>query len=217
MQLTPGHLRSVNLAHVRTGDWANKPGRTGIDKRPVAHRVATRRDHLQGDTIADLANHGGPDQAVYAYAVEDARWWGAQLSREVAPGAFGENLTVEGVAVTDAVVGQQWHVGSAVFEVSVPRIPCRVFAWFWDVPDLVKRFTQAARPGAYLRVVVDGEVGPGDEIFPGAAPEHGLTIGETFRALTGERELAAKLLTAPELPAAVHARARTWLGQPAVG
>lgn len=215
-------LVAVNLAHVRPtppppgGDPANaKPGRTGIDKRPAAGPVRLERLGVGGDTICDTANHGGPDQAVYAYATEDAAWWQAELGDELGfrlgPGSFGENLTLTGVDVSGAVIGQQWVIGSAVLEVSVPRIPCSTFAGFWGVRRLVKRFTAAGRPGAYLRVITEGNVQAGDPVLLRPAPEHGLTIAETFRALTGDRSLAAKLLTAPQLPAGVHDSARVWL------
>jgi MOSC domain-containing protein YiiM len=214
---------SVNLARVMANPVRLvhapvdvKPADTGIDKRPADGPVRLGRLGVDGDTICDTANHGGADQAVYAYAAEDTAWWQAQLAGELrfslGAGALGENLTVSGVAVTDAVVGELWQIGSALLQVSVPRIPCSTFAAFWQVDRLVRRFTEAARPGAYLRVLIEGEVQAGDVVTVLDRPGHGLTIGETFRALTGDRSLAPKLLTAPELPAAVHDKARSWAG-----
>jgi MOSC domain-containing protein YiiM len=208
-------LISVNLAHVMVATWKQDVGRTGIDKRPASGRVRVFDHRVDGDTIGDPSVHGGPDQAVYAYTREDAAWWSAQLGRDVAPGAFGENLSTSGLDVTGAVVGERWAIGSAVFEVSCPRLPCRTFAGFWDVPRLIKWFTEVGRPGAYLRITVEGDVGAGDEIEVVHRPAHGVTIGETFRALTGDRSLAARLLEAPELPAETHDRARRWLATPA--
>ena len=130
--------------------WKQDVGNTGIDKRPASGRVRVFDHHVDGDTIADRSVHGGPDQAVYAYAREDAAWWSAQLGREVAPGAFGENFSTSGLDVTGAVIGERWAVGSAVFEVSCPRLPCRTFAGFWDVPRLIKWFTEVGRPGTLL-------------------------------------------------------------------
>jgi MOSC domain-containing protein YiiM len=204
-------LVSVNLAHVMKTRWKDNVGFTGIDKRPASGRVRVFDHHVDGDTIADTANHGGPDQAVYAYGREDADWWAQQLGRELGPGAFGENLSTSGLEVTGAVIGERWAIGSAVFEVSCPRIPCRTFAGFWDVPHLIKWFTEVGRPGAYLRIAVEGDVGAGDRIEVVHRPEHGVTLSETFRALTGDRSLAARLLEAPELPAEAHERARIWL------
>jgi MOSC domain-containing protein YiiM len=214
----PARLDSVNLAgpqDILRGAWTGRVGRTGIAKKPVTGPVRTGHEQLVGDTICDVAHHGATDQAVYAYAAEDAAWWAEELSREVGPGAFGENFTTSGLDVTGAVIGQGWSIGSAVFEVSVPRTPCRTFAGFWDVPHLIKRFTAAGRPGAYLRISSPGQVQAGDPIELVHTPAHGVTIEETFRALTGDRSLAARLLDAPELPAEAHANARKWLARAA--
>lgn len=217
-----GHLRSVNLARVMDtpvaqvhGRVDRKPKQTGIDKRSADGPVRVGRLGLTGDSICDTANHGGPDQAVYAYAGEDTEWWQARLADELSfrlgPGSLGENLTTEGVDVTGAVIGERWRVGTTVLQVSVPRIPCSTFAAFWQVSRLVKRFTEAGRPGAYLRVLTEGELSAGDRIEVFDRPAHGLTIGETFRALTGDRRLAGKLVGAAELPPDVRARAAEWL------
>jgi MOSC domain-containing protein YiiM len=204
-------LVSVNLARVLEAGWKPDVGRTGIDKRPAQRRVLLFDHHVDGDAVCDVRHHGGPDQAVYAYAREDAAWWAAGLHRAVPLGAFGENLSTEGLPMTEAVIGERWAIGDAVLEVSCPRIPCRTLAGFWDVPDMVKRFTVACRPGAYLRIRTEGQVGAGDPIDVVHRPAHGVTISETFRALTGDRSLAHRLLEAPELPAAARVRAQQWL------
>ncbi|MDQ1730847.1 MAG: hypothetical protein QOK10_1006 [Pseudonocardiales bacterium] len=222
MATGPASLAAVNLGHVRDDIFARnrtergaKPATTGIDKRPAAGPVRLERLGVVGDSVCDTKHHGGVDQAVYAYADEDRRWWQEQLGKELSfalgPGSFGENLTTEGLDVTGAVVGEQWAIGSAVLEVCVPRIPCNTFAAFWNVDKLVKRFTAAGRPGAYLRVLSEGSVQRGDEIAVRHRPAHGVTIAETFRALTGDRSLAPRLLAAPQLPEDVHASARMWL------
>jgi len=214
---------AVNLAHVidapppLPGNRQNrKPARTGIDKRPAPGPVWVGRLGLAGDTICDTRNHGGPDQAVYAYASEDTQWWQRELAGELhfelGPGSLGENLTLAGVEVTHAVIGERWQVGGAVLQVAVPRLPCSTFANFWQVDQLVKRFRAAGRVGAYLRVLTEGEVAAGDELTVLDRPAHGLTLLETLQALSGDRSLAPKLLTAPELPADVHVSARRWLG-----
>jgi MOSC domain-containing protein YiiM len=207
-------LASLNIARddqVLTGIWTGRKKRSGIGKRPVTDRLSTGAHRLDGDNICDRHNHGGPDQAAYAYAVEDIEWWSDQLGRSLGPGALGENLTTAGVDVTGAIIGERWAVGTAVLEVSVPRIPCRVFQEFWQVPNLIKWFTSVGRPGAYLRIWTPGELGAGDSISVVHRPEHGVTISETFRALTGDRSLAHRLLQAPQLPAQAHESARTWL------
>jgi MOSC domain-containing protein YiiM len=203
----PGHVVSVNLGVLRSVDWAADLDSTGIDKRPVHGRVRAEDDGLAGDVIVDRRHHGGYEQAVYAYAQEDAAWWAENLNREVAPGAFGENLTTTRVAVTDAVIGERWAVGSTLLEVSRPRIPCRTLAGFWDVRDMIKRFTARQVPGAYLRILTEGDLGAGDEVRVVHRPAHGLTIGEVFRALTGERALMPRLANTPELPPTLREKA----------
>ena len=152
-----GRVLSVNLAVVRTDPFTHvKSGRSGIDKRPAPGPVRLEVDGVAGDTICDTKNHGGPEQAVYAYAVEDLDFWTAELERLVEPGNVGENLTLTGVDCSHAVVGERWQVGEAVLRVTGPRTPCRVFSGFLDVPDLIKRFFAAGRPGAYLAVEQTG-------------------------------------------------------------
>jgi MOSC domain-containing protein YiiM len=217
-------LVSVNVGKAVRVPWADQAteddwegaelGHTAIDKQPVTARVAAGRLGLAGDQQANTKHHGGVDQAVYAYAREDLDWWAAELGRPLRPGQFGENLTTAGVDVTGAVIGERWRVGSTVLEVSRPRIPCTVFQAWLGEPKWVRRFTDQGWPGAYLRVLDEGELGAGDPIVVEHRPAHGVTIGETFRALTGDRSLAPRLLEAPELPAALHDRVRTWLGRP---
>lgn len=207
---------AVNLVHLptSTGRHASALGRSGIDKRPVTGRVGVHGGAdpgLDGDLVADRKNHGGPDQALYAYAGEDADWWAGELARDIGPGMFGENLTTRGLDVTGAVIGELWAVGSTRLEVSVPRIPCSTFQRFWDVPGLQKRFIAHGAPGLYLRVRQPGDIGAGDEVTVLERPDHGVTIGEVFRALTGDHSLAHRLLEATQLPAEAHARARAWL------
>lgn len=180
------HLLSVNIAAVtRTGDWTGDKGETGIDKRPVTQRVRLFDHHVEGDHVVDRKHHGGEFQAVYAYAREDAQWWERELGRAIPSGAFGENLTTFGVDLTHAVVGETWRIGSAVLRVTDPRIPCRVFAGFWDRPNLIKEFSAAARPGTYLSIVEEGDVAVGDVIEVLDQPMHGVTVGMVFRAHTG--------------------------------
>ncbi|WP_346539776.1 MOSC domain-containing protein [Micromonospora sp. DPT] len=194
---------------VTEAEWAgDASGRTGIDKRPVDGPVLLRADGVAGDFIGERAHHGGPDQAVYAYAGEDAEWWSAELGRTVPPGGFGENLTTSAVDVTGAVIGELWAIGSAVLQVTKPRTPCTTFAGFWGVPDLIKRFTVRAAPGAYLRVLREGEVGAGDPVEVVDRPAHGVTIGEVFRAMNLEPELLPRLLDAAQLPEPVMEKVR---------
>jgi MOSC domain-containing protein YiiM len=116
--------------------------------------------------------------------------------------------------VTGAVIGERWAIGSTLFEVRQPRFPCHKFAAFWQDPNLIKRFTVAARPGAYLGVLEPGDVGAGDEIHLMHRPAHGVTLGEVFRARTLKRDLVPRLLEAPELPQPIRAWAASMVGRP---
>jgi len=209
---TAGRVVSVNRAtHARTDDWAKaKSGRSGIDKRPVDGPLWLGRESVTGDTICDTAHHGGPDQAVYAYAAEDLAFWSAELGRPLVPGNTGENLTTAGVGCSTAVVGERWQVGAAVLRVTGPRIPCRVFAGFLEVPDLVKRFMAAGRPGAYLAVDIPAAVAAGDPVTVLHRPAHGLTVADLVAILGGRRELLDKAVHARD---DVGARVREWLDQ----
>ncbi|GHF58902.1 sulfurase [Kitasatospora xanthocidica] len=204
-------LSTVNLGVERTGPWVSEVGRSGIDKRPVEHRVTARTWGLEGDLVANLKVHGGPNKAVYAFAREDADFWVEELGREIGPGAFGENFSTLGVDITNAEVGEQWAIGDAVFEVIRARKPCKVFAGYWEVPDLVKRFIAHGAPGAYLRVLQEGSVGAGDPVEIIHRPGHGVTVGLMLRALTTERHLLPRFLDAPEMLPKHHEKARRWL------
>jgi MOSC domain-containing protein YiiM len=156
-------------------------GVTAIDKRPVDGPVHVRPLGLRADVQADRKHHGGTDQAVYAFADEDAAHFADLLGREVTPGLFGENLRTSGVDVTGAVVGERWAVGeSLVLEVTKPRIPCATFARRLGEPQWVKRFMAEGRPGAYLKVVRSGPVEAGDRVVVLSRPDDGVTIGDVF-------------------------------------
>jgi MOSC domain-containing protein YiiM len=192
--------------------------RSGIDKRPVDGPVAVSdpgssrgRSGLAGDIIGDRRRHGGSDQAVYAYAAEDLAWWAGVLGCSLPPGSFGENLTTTGLDLTEAVIGERWHIGDRlVVAVSTPRIPCRAFARRMvelghDEPGWVERFRRRGAPGAYLRVVTPGMVVAGDRIVVGERPGHGVTVGLAFAALAGRGgDLAPLRPAAPFLPAGIR-------------
>jgi MOSC domain-containing protein YiiM len=192
-----GSVESVNVAVVRSDIDTRAPsGRTGIDKRPVDGPVLLAADGVQGDTVCHTKHHGGPDQAVYAYAAEDLAFWAAELGQDVRPGGVGENLTVSGVDCTGAVLGERWQVGEAVLQVRSARTPCRVFAGFRGVPDLVKRFIAAGRPGAYLAVERSGLVRAGDVVTLLDRPDHGVTVSDLMAASTVARERAPEVAVA---------------------
>jgi MOSC domain-containing protein YiiM len=166
-------------------------GVTAIDKRPVSGSVRVRPLGLRADVQANRKYHGGVDQAVYAYADEDAAYFADLLEREVPPGLFGENLRTSGIDVTGAVTGERWRIGDTlVLEVTVPRTPCGTFARRMGIDGWVKRFADEGRPGAYFRVVKSGSVAAGDPIEVTYRPEHGVTIGEIFGDLAPDRARA---------------------------
>jgi MOSC domain-containing protein YiiM len=194
-------LASVNAGRpaqlsVRRG----RPLMSAIGKRPVDGRVSVAGVNVEGDDQADRRVHGGPDKAVYAYAAEDAAWWAGELGREVAPGVFGENLTTEGVDVTGAVIGERWRIGTVELEVAQPRFPCAKLGLAFADPLMVRRFAEARRPGAYLRIVREGELGAGDAIEVGPRPAHGVTVAMVSEAVLLDETLLAGAAAAPELP-----------------
>ena len=199
METAQGKVLSVAVGRPRQFEFNGRPARSAIWKSPVAGRVAARGVNLEGDDQADRKAHGGPDKAVYVYAVEDLRWWERDTGRAIPFGGFGENLTTEGIQVNDALVGERWRIGSAVFEVSEPRIPCWRLGVRMEDPGFVRRFTDAQRPGTYLRIVVEGDVGAGDALSIVSKPDHDLTVRDVFRIYTRERGEVRRLIGVPAL------------------
>ena len=199
--MTPdqGSVLAVNVGGISQFDYRGRPAESAIWKSPVEGRVTARGVNLDGDDQADRKAHGGPDKAVYAYGVEDMKWWEGELDRRLEYGQFGENLTTEGIDVTAATVGARWAIGTAVFEVSEPRVPCWRLAVRMEDQLFTRRFTEAARPGSYLRIVTEGDVGAGDEIQILDQPDHGLTVGDVFRIFTRDRAEAERLLAVPQM------------------
>jgi MOSC domain-containing protein YiiM len=201
-------VASVNVGTPQPFERSNGAVETSaIWKSPVTGRVAVRGVNVAGDDQADREAHGGPDQAVYAYAAEDTEWWEGELGRELGPGTFGENLTIRGLDITGAKVGERWGIGSVVLEVTSPRIPCWKLARKMEDPFFIKRFAAAGRPGAYLRIVQEGELAAGDEVEVLERPDHDVTMGLFAHAFQHERSLLPRLLDAPRLPE----RWRGWL------
>ena len=155
---------SVNVGSLRPLVVSGREIQTGIFKEPVDGRVAVGELGLDGDVQADRRVHGGEDQAVYAYAIEDVRWWEAELGRELGPGFFGENLTLRGVDVNGLAPGDRLKAGGVTLEVTSTRRPCQKLATKVGVPKFVKRFATAGRPGMYMRVVDPGDVAAGDPV-----------------------------------------------------
>ncbi len=197
-------LRSVNVGRPRTFDHHGRRATSAIWKEPVTGPVAVRGVNLDGDDQADRTVHGGPDKAVYAYAVEDHAAFRAE-GFDVGPGTFGENLTIEGLDVSGARVGEHWQVGSVRLEVSEPRVPCFKLGARMGDPAFVRTFAEARRPGCYLRIVEEGVLEVGDAVEVVARPDHDLTVREVFEIYLFRREDAGRLLEVPAVSAAWRA------------
>ncbi|WP_432032113.1 MOSC domain-containing protein [Streptomyces antibioticus] len=208
-------LLSVNLGRPKSVPYTDNPqGVTGIDKRPVEGPVRVAApgpkgvagSGLAGDAVCDLRHHGGDDQAVYAVAREDLDDWERELGRTLGHGAFGENLTTEGLDVSGARIGERWRIGpTVVLEVAGGRIPCRTFQGHLGEKGWVRQFTQKAATGAYLRVIEPGEIRAGDAIEIVHVPDHEVTARMEFQATTTHRELLPRLLEAED---ALHSETR---------
>jgi MOSC domain-containing protein YiiM len=181
---------------------------SAIWKEPVSGRLAVRGVNVEGDDQADRSVHGGPDQAVYAYAIEDTEWWERELGRPLGPGTWGENLTLRGVDVTGALVGERWAIGTTLLEVTSPRIPCWKLAKKMGDPRFIKRFAQAGRPGVYLRIIDEGELGPGDSVEIVERPDHDVTATLVAHAYQFDRSLLSRVLDAGD---ALPQRWRDWI------
>jgi MOSC domain-containing protein YiiM len=197
--LSTRFIASINVGAVRVVEWRGERVATGIWKSPVSGRVAVRGVNLVGDNQADRTVHGGSDKAVYAYAREDYDWWAGQLGHTLQPGTFGENLTVRGMAVTDALVGERWRVGSVLLEVSQPRLPCYKLGMRMNDPGFPRRFAAAGRPGAYLRILESGHLAAGDPVDIVYRPGHDLTVGDVAHIYLRDRRQIDRLLQVPEL------------------
>jgi MOSC domain-containing protein YiiM len=175
------HILSINIGAVHTIGNANVSGQTGIYKLPAAGPVQVTADGLADDAIVDTRNHGGPDQAVYVYGGADYAWWAVELGRELAPGTFGENLTISDLESATLAIGDRLHVGGVILEVTAPRILCWKLAQRMGDPGFVKRFRAAERPGFYCRVVRAGELRIGEPVTLAPYAGEPVTIGEVFR------------------------------------
>jgi len=201
-------VESVNVGPIRVVEWRGDRVATGIWKAPVAGRVSVQGVNVVGDDQADRTAHGGSDKAAYVYGREDYDWWARQLGHELEPGTFGENLTVQGVSATAAVVGERWRIGTVLLEVSQPRLPCYKLGIRMNDARFPRRFAAAGRPGTYLRIVQPGELAAGDSIEVVHRPDHGLTVGDVAHIYLRDHSQVDRLLHVQELSDDWHRWAR---------
>ena len=185
-----GEVLAVCVLHTERDSGTRRVTRTAIDKRPVDGPVAVTTAGLAGDRVCDTEYHGGPFKAVYAYQEDEAQRWASELGRELPPGWFGENLRVDGIAASDAVIGERWRIGTTELEVAGPRTPCGTFGVWAAEPRWVKRFSERGDTGAYLRVVTEGSITAGDAVHRLHVPGHGVTVRDLFTGRDPERFVA---------------------------
>jgi ferredoxin-NADP reductase/MOSC domain-containing protein YiiM/ferredoxin len=172
-------LLSVNVGLPRDIEWNGRTVHTGIWKEPVRGRCRVRRLNLDGDGQGDLAGHGGEQRAVFVYQIESYRYWQDQLLRtDFVDGQFGENFTIEGLADDTVCIGDRFQIGSALFEVTQPRVTCYRVGIRMNEPRMPALLTSSSRPGFYFRVLQEGEVGAGDEIVKVGEAKERMTIAE---------------------------------------
>lgn len=200
-------LLGVNVGNEEPIENAGKTGKTGIYKRPASTPVEITYNGLEDDTISDTKNHGGVDQAVYAFGVPDYDWWSEELGRELSPGTFGENLTLSGLESATLNIGDRLEIGPVVLEVTAPRIPCATLGARMRDPLFVKRFRWAERPGVYCRVLQEGKVQAGEPVTLREHDGDTVSVLEVFRDFFDpepDEEAIRRQLAAP---IAVRARA----------
>jgi MOSC domain-containing protein YiiM len=207
---------SVNVGLPREIEWRSEAVETAIFKTPVSGRVAVTRLNLAGDRQADLSVHGGPDKAVYAYPGEHYPYWREQLPGTALPwGAFGENLTVEGLAEAELRVGDLLRIGTTELVVTQPRLPCYKLNARFQRPDMVKRFLRSGRTGFYLAVAKEGQLAASDpiELVPADPSAIGVTDIVTLYTNKANRgELLQRALATAGLPQSWHDHFRLRLG-----
>ena len=161
---------------------------TGIFKEPVSGPVAITRNGIADDAICNRSVHGGVDQAIYVYFVEDYQFWADELGAQPLPGTFGENLTLSGADSASTAIGDRIIIGDLVLEVSYHRTPCMTFAAKMGDPLFIRRFHRAGRPGAYCRVIVPASIEAGMRVAYQPYQGERITVSELM-ALDGLREL----------------------------
>jgi MOSC domain-containing protein YiiM len=193
---------SINVGLPREVEHNGKTVTTSIFKSPVSGRVRVTALNVDGDRQSDLTVHGGPDKAVYLYPSEHYAYWRAELPGTTLPwGAFGENLTTEGLLETDMHIGDTLGIGTAEFAITQPRMPCFKLGIRFSRPDIVKRFLLSERTGFYLRVSREGELEAGDPVAILSRDPHAVLVTDIVRLYAADKGNQALLRRVTELPA----------------
>src|SRR5690348_18141269 len=172
-------LLSVNVGLPRDIEWQAKTVHTAVWKTPVQGRRMARRLNIDGDGQGDLAGHGGEHRAVFVYQIESYRYWQDQLGRDdFSYGQFGENFTITGLADDQVCIGDRYRIGTALFEVTQPRVTCYRVGIRMDDPRMPALLVSHRRPGFYLRVLDEGTVQAGDDIVQVAKGPEAMTVAE---------------------------------------
>ena len=198
---TKATIVSVNIAVPKVVPVQDKVVLTSIFKEPVEGRVAVRKHNIAGDRQADLTVHGGPYKAVYCYPEEHYAFWSGQLpDTKLVFGNFGENLTTRGLTEDVVQIGDQFRVGSAILQVTQPRMPCYKLGIRFGRADMVKRFWHSERSGIYFSVVEEGDLAAGDTIEKVAAVPDGISVADVVALYKGTKQnpgLMERALAAP--------------------
>lgn len=193
---------SINVGLPREVEWRGKAVRTSIFKAPVSGRVRVTRLNAEGDRQSDLSVHGGADKAIYAYPSEHYAFWRNELPDADLPwGAFGENLTTEGLLEAKVHIGDRFRAGSAEFIVTQPRMPCFKLGIRFNRPDMVKRFMHSRRSGFYLAVLREGEIAAGDSFDLVAGDSSRITVTDIVELYAADAANQDLLRQASELSA----------------
>src|SRR5258707_334740 len=172
-------LLSVNVGLPRDIEWKGRTVHTGIWKNPVRGRCRVGRLNLDGDGQGDVAGHGGEQRAVFVYQIESYHYWQEQLKRtDFVHGQFGENFTTEGLPDDVVCIGDRYQIGSALFEVTQPRVTCYRVGIRMNEPRMPALLTSSRRPGFYFRVLQEGKVGADDEIVKVGEAKEPMTVAK---------------------------------------
>ncbi len=194
---------SINLGRpepLQGGRTPKEAYLTGIYKRPVDGPVRITREGLPGDHIGNHTYHGGPDQAIYLYALSDYHWWESTLGRSLEPGVFGENLTLSELDHVPLAIGDRLRIGRVLLEITAPRIPCATLSRRMEDSAFLKKFRAAERPGLYCRVIEEGEIQTGEPVLYEPCAGERLSVLEIYRtefAPPGDEATLRRHLAAP--------------------